>query len=292
VRVVVTGRTGQLATSLIERGKTRPGVEVVAIGRPALELSAPATIAPALAAARPDVVVSAAAYTAVDAAEDDREAALAINAGGAEAVAAAAAALEVPVIHVSTDYVFDGTKIAPYVETDATGPLNVYGMSKLAGEQAVATANPRHAILRASWVYSPFGSNFVRTMLMLAQRREQVAVVSDQWGSPSAALDLADAILVVAEALAGGAAGFGVYHLAGSGETNWSGFAREIFEASRRHGGPFAAVRDIASADYPQRARRPANSRLDCTKFAEAFGWRMPDWRESTDAVVRRLVKE
>jgi dTDP-4-dehydrorhamnose reductase len=277
--------------SLLERGRAHAGVEIVAVGRPQLELSDLRSIAPALAAARPDVVVSAAAYTAVDRAEDDREAAFAINARGAEAVAKAAAALGVPVIHISTDYVFEGVKTAPYVESDATHPLNVYGLSKLAGEQAVAGANPRHAILRTSWVYSPFGHNFVRTMLEFATHREDIPVVSDQWGSPTSALELSEGIFVAAKALVQGSAAFGLYHLAGSGEASWSGFAREIFEASRRHGGPSARVREITSVDYPQRARRPANSRLDSAKFAVAFGWRMPDWREATSAVVRRLVE-
>ncbi len=290
MRIIVTGRNGQLALSLAERARAHPGLELIALGRPALDLMEPATIAPALAAAAPDLVVNAAAYTAVDAAEDDPETAFAVNARGAGAVAAAAAALEVPVIQLSTDYVFDGRKPGPYIEDDATNPLGVYGASKLEGERAVAAANPRHLIVRTSWVYSPFGHNFVRTMLKLAATRDELAVVSDQWGSPTSALDLAEAILAAARAMIAGTATPGVYHLSGTGETNWSGFARAIFTTSRTLGGPAAAVRDITSADYPKKARRPANSRLECARFVGEFGWRMPDWRESTEVVVRRLV--
>ncbi|TIT02925.1 MAG: dTDP-4-dehydrorhamnose reductase, partial [Mesorhizobium sp.] len=182
------------------------------------------TVLAALEATRPDVVVSAAAYTAVDQAEDEKDLAFAVNATGAGKVAEAAARLGVPVIHLSTDYVFDGAKDGAYVETDATAPLGVYGASKLAGEEAVAAANPRHIILRTAWVYSPFGRNFVKTMLRLAADRDEIAVVADQWGNPTSALDIADAILHAAPKLIDDRnfAAFGVYHLAGEGDTNWS----------------------------------------------------------------------
>ncbi|RWE00373.1 MAG: NAD-dependent epimerase/dehydratase family protein, partial [Mesorhizobium sp.] len=180
MRLAVTGREGQVAASLIERGGS--DVEVVAIGRPVLDLARPDTIFAALEAARPDIVVSAAAYTAVDQAEDEKDLAFAINAAGAGKVAEAAAKLGAPVIQLSTDYVFDGSKDGAYVETDKTAPLGVYGASKLAGEEAVAAANPRHLILRTAWVYSPFGRNFVKTMLRLASDRDEVSVVADQWG--------------------------------------------------------------------------------------------------------------
>ncbi|RWD49471.1 MAG: dTDP-4-dehydrorhamnose reductase, partial [Mesorhizobium sp.] len=192
MRLAVTGREGQVAASLIERGGR--DVEVVAIGRPALDLTRPETIFAALEAVRPDIVVAAAAYTAVDQAEDEKDLAFAINAAGAGKVAEAAAKLCVPVVQLSTDYVFDGTKDGAYVETDATAPLGVYGASKLAGEEAVAAANPRHLILRTAWVYSPFGKNFVKTMLRLAADRDEISVVADQWGNPTSALDTADAI--------------------------------------------------------------------------------------------------
>ncbi|TIU32042.1 MAG: dTDP-4-dehydrorhamnose reductase, partial [Mesorhizobium sp.] len=189
MRLVVTGRDGQVAASLLEAGQAAAGVEVIAIGRPQLDLARPDTVIEAIAAAKPDIVVSAAAYTAVDQAEDEPDLAFAVNAVGAGKVAQAASRLGVPVIHLSTDYVFDGTKDAAYVETDATAPRSVYGASKLAGEQAVASANPHHLILRTAWVYSPFGKNFVKTMLRLAADRDEIAVVADQWGNPTSALD-------------------------------------------------------------------------------------------------------
>ncbi|TJV53573.1 MAG: dTDP-4-dehydrorhamnose reductase [Mesorhizobium sp.] len=290
MRLVVTGREGQVAASLIEWG--RNDVEVVAVGRPVLDLARPDTVYSALEAARPDIVVSAAAYTAVDQAEDEKDLAFAVNAVGAGKVAEAAAKLGVPVIHLSTDYVFDGTKDGAYVETDPTAPLGVYGASKLAGEQAVAAANPRHLILRTAWVYSPFGRNFVKTMLRLAADRDEISVVADQWGNPTSALDIADAILHAAARLHDGNnfAAYGIYHLAGSGEINWSGFARHILDTSRAFGGPHASVRDIATADYPTKARRPANSRLSSARFADVFGWTAPEWRDSAGGVVRRLV--
>jgi dTDP-4-dehydrorhamnose reductase len=292
VRLVVTGREGQVAQSLIEVARDRDGVEVIAVGRPALDLARPDTVFAALEAARPDIVVSAAAYTAVDQAEDEKDQAFAVNATGAGKVAEAAARLGVPVIHLSTDYVFDGTKDGAYVEADATAPLGVYGASKFAGEQAVAAANPRHLILRTAWAYSPFGKNFVKTMLRLAADRDEISVVADQWGNPTSALDIADAILHAAARLREDKnfAAFGVYHLTGTGETNWSGFARHILDTSQMSGGPWAQVRDIATKDYPTKARRPASSRLSSAKFAAAFGWSAPEWRKSTERVVRRIL--
>ncbi|MER8749861.1 dTDP-4-dehydrorhamnose reductase [Mesorhizobium sp. M1050] len=292
MRVVVTGREGQVAASLLEAGRRRAGVEVVAIGRPELDLARPEMVIEAIAAAKPDIVVSAAAYTAVDQAEDEPDLSFAVNAVGAGKVAEAARRLGVPIIHLSTDYVFDGSKDSAYVETDATAPASVYGASKLAGEQAVASANPRHLILRTAWVYSPFGKNFVKTMLRLAADRDEIAVVADQWGNPTSALDIADAILHAAAQLHDdkSVSAPGIYHLAGTGEANWSGFARHILDTSRVSGGPWARVRDIATMDYPTKARRPANSRLSSAKFASAYGWDAPDWRKSTETVVRRLL--
>ena len=292
MRLVVTGRDGQVAASLLEAGQAHAGVEIVAIGRPELDLARPGTIIDAIAAGKPDIVVSAAAYTAVDQAEDEPDIAFAVNATGAGKVAEAAARLGVPIIHLSTDYVFDGSGSRAYVETDTTAPLGVYGASKLAGELAVAAAGPRHLILRTAWVYSPFGRNFVKTMLRLAADRDEISVVADQWGNPTCALDIADAVLHAATMLhrERSFAAFGTYHLAGTGETNWSGFARHILDTSRAAGGPWAQVRDIATKDYPTKARRPANSRLSSAKFAAVFGWSAPEWRQSTERVVRRIV--
>lgn len=293
MRIAVTGRAGQVVSSLIERAGM--GVEIIALGRPELDLGDPTTIAPAIAAARPDVVVSAAAYTAVDRAESEEEAAFAVNAAGAGAVAAAAArALGVPVIHLSTDYVFDGTKPEPYVESDPVAPLGVYGRSKLAGEQAVIAAAPDAVILRTAWVYSPFGANFVKTMLRLAQTRRELGVVDDQIGNPTSALDIADTVLAVAYRLysAPDEAPRGIFHMSGSGEGSWADLAEAVFAASAARGGPSARVRRIATADYPTPAARPANSRLCGDRLAEAYGLRLTPWREAVKTVVAYLVKQ
>lgn len=291
MKIAVTGREGQVVSCLLAAAQRRPDIDVVPLGRPALDLAQPSSIAAALEQVKPDLVVSAAAYTAVDQAEDEPELAFRINAEGAGAVAQAAASLGVPVIHLSTDYVFAGDKQGAYSEDDATGPTGVYGASKLAGEQAAAAANPRHLILRTAWVYSVYGKNFAKTMLRLAETRDELSVVADQWGNPTSAHDIADGILHIAARLRGDA-GFnrwGVYHLAGQGETNWSGFARHILDTSQRHGGPFALVKDIATSDYPTKARRPENSRLSCTKLASEFEWQAPDWRQSTETVIANL---
>ncbi len=295
MRIVVTGGPGQLVLSLIERGAARD-VTIIAVGPPELDLATPddAAILAVLMAARPDVIVNAAAHTAVDKAESERDLAFAINAEGAGAVARAAARLGVPIVHVSTDYVFSGDKLEPYTETDATGPTGVYGASKLAGEQAVLASGADAAILRTAWVYSPFGANFIKTMLRLAETRDELGVVSDQRGNPTNALDLADAVLTVAANLKADAAPRlrGLFHATGSGEASWADFAESIFAASAAAGGRSARVKHITTAEYPTPARRPANSRLDCSRLANSHGVRLPDWRASTSAVVARLVHE
>ena len=291
MKLAVTGATGQVVRALVERAPV--GVTVVALGRPLIDLADPAGIAPALARIGADVVVNAAAYTAVDRAETDSAAAFAINAAGAGAVAAAARSLELPLIHISTDYVFDGTKTAPYVETDPTGPTGVYGASKLAGELAVMDAHPDAVIARTAWVFSPFGGNFVKTMLRLAATREEVGVVADQLGNPTSALDIADAVLAMAANLVARPreqALRGLFHMTGSGEASWADFATHIFAISGAHGGPVARVKAIATSDYLTPARRPANSRLDCSRLAQVHGVRLPDWRLSADTIVARLL--
>ena len=295
MRIVVTGGPdGQVLLSLAERGGAA-GHEIVALGRPELDLVGDEeAIVRAVEETAPDIVVSAAAYTAVDKAESERNLAFAINARGAGAVATAAERLGVPVVHISTDYVFDGSKTTPYVESDAPNPVSVYGASKLAGEQAVLEACRNSVILRTAWVYSPFNANFVKTMLRLAADRDEVGVVADQQGNPTSALDIADAILAVAANLAGSDDRElrGVFHMTGQGEGTWADFAEHIFAASVSAGGPSASVRRISTADYPTPAKRPANSRLDSSKLHEIHKVRLPDWRTSTDEVVTRLVEE
>jgi dTDP-4-dehydrorhamnose reductase len=292
MRVIVIGRDGQVARALGERAPAH-GVEAVLLGRPRLDLADPSGIEDILLETGGDLIVNAAAYTAVDGAESEPELAQAVNGIGAGAVAGAAAAMNAPVIQISTDYVFDGTASRPYREDDATGPLGAYGASKLLGEEAVADANPNHAILRTAWIYSPFGRNFVRTMLRLAGDRDEIGVVADQVGSPTGAHDIADGVLTVGRNLLERPqerALRGVFHMAGGGFASWADLAREIFSVSARLGGPAARVRPIGTADYPTPARRPANSRLDCGKLASVHGVALPPWRESLEACLRRLV--
>ncbi|MBA8882167.1 dTDP-4-dehydrorhamnose reductase [Phyllobacterium myrsinacearum] len=293
MRIVVTGQEGQVVRSLAERARVHPEVTLLTLGRPDFDLARPDTIGDAIRSAKPDLVVSAAAYTAVDQAEDEPELAYAINAAGAGAVSAAAAQAGAPVVHLSTDYVFAGEGETPYTEDDPTGPSGVYGQTKLAGETLVAQANGKHLILRTAWVYSPFGKNFVKTMLHLAASRDSVSVVSDQWGNPTSAIDIADGILCVADRLRTDPQfdAFGIYHLAGTGSTNWSSFARAIFHDSRGEDGPFADVKDILTAEYPTKARRPLNSRLNTEKFHGMFGWKAPSWEQSTTSTVKRLLQ-
>ncbi len=290
MRIAVTGTAGQVVTSLLERGKAA-GHEVIAVGRPDLDLADPASVARVLEAAKPDVIVSAAAYTAVDKAESESDLAFAVNGAGAGAVAQTAKKLGVPVIHISTDYVFDGMLDRPYVETDPTDPTGVYGASKLAGEQAVLAAHDDSVVLRVAWVYSPFGGNFVKTMLRLAGDRDEVSVVADQVGNPTSALAIADGIVQVATNMVADSSLSlrGIFHMTASGEASWADFAEGIFAASAARGGPSASVRHIGTADYPTPAIRPANSRLDCGKIARVHGVTLSDWRMSLDEVMDRL---
>jgi len=290
MKIAVTGTGGQVVTSLIERGAAA-GHEVIAIGRPDLDLADPASVVRALSAAAPDVIVSAAAYTAVDKAEGESDLAHAVNGAGPGAVAQAAKALSVPLIHISTDYVFDGTLDRPYVESDPTGPTGVYGASKLAGERAVLDSHNNSAVLRVAWVYSPFGVNFVKTMLRLAGDRDELGVVGDQVGNPTSALAIADGIVQVATNMVADSSPAlrGTFHMTASGEASWADFAQAIFAASAARGGPTAAVRPIGTADYPAPATRPANSRLDCRRIAQVHGVTLPEWRISLDDVMDRL---
>lgn len=292
-RYIVTGMSGQLVLSLDDLARKRRDIEIIRLGRPQLDLTDIGTIARTVEAAEPDIIVSAAAYTAVDRAEQEAETAFAVNAAGAGELARAAAMLGVPIIHVSTDYVFDGGKSAPYTETDPVAPLGVYGRSKLEGELQVAAATENHVILRTAWVYSPFGKNFLRTMLTLAATQHELRVVEDQVGNPTSALDLADALLKVGQNLLTASDPLlrGVFHIAGTDEASWAEFAREIFKMSAQNGGPVADVIGIPASAYPTPARRPANSRLNCRKLATHHDIVMPNWRSSTAHVVDRLVQ-
>lgn len=293
MRLLVTGKQGQVATALAERGPAA-GIDVVLAGRPELDLTQPDTVLDVIAGLKPDVIISSAAYTAVDKAENEADQAFAVNATGAGAVARAAATLGVPVIHLSTDYVFDGTKAEPYVESDPTGPVSVYGRSKLEGERLVADATADHAILRTAWVYSPFGANFLKTMLRLAESRDHLRVVADQHGAPTSALDIADAVIAIARRLLADPdpALRGVFHMTGSGEAVWADFAEEIFAALQARTGKRITVERIGTADYPTPAKRPANSRLSNRKLEAAYGVVLPDWKNSTRATVNYLLDQ
>lgn len=286
--ILVAGGAGQLASALAELG----GGGVIRVGRPAFDFDRPDSLDATLEAHAPALVVNAAAWTDVDGAEQDPQAAARANAGGPARLARLCARRGVPLIHVSTDYVFDGMKGAPYTEQDAPNPTGVYGRTKLAGEQAALAAWDRVTVLRTSWIYSPGGKNFVRTMLAAAGRGVPLRVVADQRGCPTSAADLAAAILQVAEqALAGWRPGYrGVFHAAGAGDTTWHGFALAVFEAASRHGRPMPEVTPIATADWPTPARRPPDSRLDCTRLAQVFGARLPPWRDGVERAVAALL--
>jgi len=278
--ILVTGGTGQLALAL----EKAASVPVRRVGRPGFDFDHPETIEAAFRAAAPSLVVNAAAYTAVDAAEDDKEAAYRANRDGPAELARLCAAAGIPLIHISTDYVFDGAKPTPYDESDAVSPQGVYGASKLAGEDAVLASGALAIVLRTSWVYSSTGRNFVRTMLALGRTRDRLTVVADQTGCPTAADDLAEVVLAIAARIRAGGwdDGYGgVFHAAGTGSTTWYGLAAAVFEEAARHGAKVPQVAPIATADWPTRARRPANSRLDCTRLSDVFGLRLPPWRTS-----------
>lgn len=291
MRVAVTGRNGQLAQCLVEAAACQPDLDLILLSRPELDLLDRNSVLRAVETVRPDIVVSAAAFTAVGRAESEPALAFAVNADGAGHVAEGAARAGAALIHISTDYVFSGTKGAPYAETDLPGPLNAYGRSKLAGEEQVAALTVRHVILRTSWVFSPFGTNFVKTMLRLAREQDVVHVVADQQGNPTSAHDLAAAVLLTARRVhADRNAPVGMFHVTGHGSASWFEVARQVMETSRLLSGPFAEVQAIGTADLPTAAERPRDSRLSCAKFEAAFGWRAPPWKDACRAVVERLV--
>ena len=290
MRIAVTGSKGQVATSLIERAGSK--TEVVALGRPAFDLTDRAAVLASLEAAHPDVVINAAAYTAVDKAEAEEALAVRVNRDGAGHVAEAAARLGVPIVHLSTDYVFDGALPRPYREDDPTAPTGAYGRSKLAGEKRVAERCEDSVILRTAWVYSPFGANFVRTMLRLNETRDEVGVVADQSGNPTSALDIADALIAIAARVKDDSSPTlrGVFHMTGSGEATWADFAEAVFQEAAARGRRLTRVKRIATADYPTPARRPANSRLDNGKLSRVYGLKLPEWRQSLTACCERLL--
>ena len=285
LKILISGKTGQVA---VELQKHLAGLgELIVLGRDVLDLSQPDQIRAQVRAHKPDLLIIAAAHTAVDQAENEPELAFAINAIAPGVFAEEAAALGIPLIHYSTDYVFDGSKPAPYTEDDATNPLGVYGKSKLAGELAIAASGAQHLILRTSWVYSTHGKNFLLTMQRLLQERSELRVVADQIGAPTWAGTIAQSTRALIERWqSGDAAAWGTYHLTASGETSWFGFTQAIAGHLTAQGKACATLEPIPASAYPTPAARPQNSRLDCSKLAREWGVAQPDWEAALSACL------
>lgn len=286
MRIVVTGVSGQLVQSLGERAHQFPNIELIKLGRPQLNLEKPGDAIPAILAAAPDIVINAAAYTNVDQAEVESERAFRLNAEAAGEIAEAAEQIGAAIVQISTDYVFDGQRVDPYDEDAPTNPLSVYGRSKLEGEERVRAANSQFAIVRTAWVYSPFGRNFVKSIMLAAGTCNEITVVQDQRGNPTSALDLADGLLSMIET----GAGWGqTYNLAGTGAASWYEFAVEIMANCKALGLPNVPIVPIGKNQWSTRAVRPSNSMLNSEKFRRAFGFKMPEWRSSLRQTIGRL---
>ena len=277
--LLVFGRTGQVATALQQHEG------VTAMGRDQADLSDPAACAAAILSANPSAVINAAAYTSVDRAEDEEALATVINGETPGAMAHVCAGLGIPLVHISTDYVFDGSGERPWKPSDTPAPVNAYGRSKLAGEDAIRAAGCTHVILRTSWVFSPHGTNFVKSMLRLSETRDALGVVEDQIGGPTPAAGIAATCLTLAGALRRGHGG-GTYHYAGKPDTSWMEFAQAIFKAAGRN----VAVTGIPTSEYPNPAKRPLNSRLDCSSLERDFGITPPDWKAAMSQTVNELI--
>ena len=277
--ILVFGKMGQVATELQRLGN------VVALGRDQVDLSDPAACSDAIRAHAPRAVINAAAYTAVDRAEEEEALATLINGDAPTAMAQACSDLGIPVIHISTDYVFDGTGERPWQPHDPTAPQNAYGRSKLAGEIGIRNSGAVHTILRTSWVVSAHGANFVKTMLRLSETRGALTVVADQIGGPTPARDIAAACLQIAEQLIANPSKSGTYHYSGAPDVSWADFATQIFEQA----GKAVAVTPISTTDYPTPAKRPLNSRMDSNATEQAFGIPRPDWRDGLNTILKDL---
>lgn len=292
--LLVTGAQGQVGKELLRRAAAS-GFMATGLGREELDISDQAAVTATFARLRPDAAINAAAYTAVDRAENDAGAAYAANADGAAHMAVACAEAGIPLLHLSTDYVFDGNGTRPYREDDPLAPQSVYGASKAAGEASIRAAGGRHIILRTSWVFSPHGTNFVKTMLRLAAERDELAVVEDQQGCPTSAGDIAETLLALAARALnspGDAFPWGTYHFCNKGATSWHGFACAIMGEAAKRGARRAAVRAITTSDYPTATKRPAYSVLDCRKIDEAFGIRPRPWEDALDEVTGELTAQ
>ncbi len=288
--ILVFGGNGQLGQELARTAASQ-SKPLVGLSRSQADITNAAAVAAALATHRPSFVVNAAAYTKVDGAETDAAAATAVNADGAAIIARACAEAGVPLLHISTDYVFDGKKPTPYLESDLTEPLSVYGRTKAAGEAAVRAILPRHVILRTAWVYGEFGHNFLKTIVRLAKERDELRIVADQHGSPTSTRELATAISDIGSRLATGADLWGTYHFTAAGTTTWHGFATAIVAAQAPLTGRVPKVTAITTAEYPLPAPRPANSALDCSRFERVFAFRRRAWDDEAADITRAVVR-
>lgn len=281
MKILITGCDGQVGSCLVRQLDAQSEVEYLAVDLNSLDITDAAAVSQLVNRFQPDVIINAAAHTAVDKAEQEVELSYAINRDGPTFLAQAANAVGAAMLHISTDYVFAGDKKGAYTETDATAPQGVYGASKLAGELAVAAACPRHIILRTAWVFCEIGNNFVKTMLRLSQSRDELGVVADQFGGPTYAGDIAAALITIAKALHNGDQHYGIYHFAGQPHVNWYQFASEIFNQANAQGiiSKVMRVNAITSDQYPTPAKRPANSTLNCQKIEQAFGIKPSDWQ-------------
>lgn len=290
--IAVIGANGQVARALQRAGASRE-IDLVVAGRPVIDISSNVSVRRVLDGIAPGIVINAAAYTAVDQAESDEAAAFRVNRDGPHYLAKWCAANDVPLIHISTDYVFDGTKQTAYRETDVCRPLNAYGRSKVAGEDAVRDALREHVIVRTAWVYSADGRNFLKTMLRLGAERDVVEVVADQHGTPTSADDIAAALLNIADVTmrANADVAWGTYHLVAGGETSWHGFAKQIFSVVACDGHKAPRVEPILTESYPTPAARPRNGVLDTTEIHRAFGIALPPWQHGVALCVRQLMQ-
>lgn len=283
MKILVTGSNGQVGSSLVKLLNQMPEIVFLAADREQLDITDCEAVNKLVNDFKPNAIINAAAYTGVDKAEQEVELSYAINRDGPQFLAQAANSVGATILHISTDYVFAGDKDGKYAETDTVAPQGVYGHSKLAGELAVAAACPRHIILRTAWVFCETGNNFVKTMLRLAQNRDELDVVADQFGGPTYAGDIANALIVMAKAIHAGNHDYGVYHFAGMPHVHWHQFACEIFSQSKSQGllNKEMRVNAITSDQYPTHAKRPANSKLECNKILQNFGIEASDWQEA-----------
>lgn len=281
MKILITGSNGQVGSCLVKILSQMPEIEFLALDRDQLDITDHDAVNKLVNEFRPNAIINAAAHTAVDKAEQEVDLSYAINRDGPQFLAQAANSVDATMLHISTDYVFAGDKVGEYIETDAVAPQGVYGHSKLAGELAVAAACPRHIILRTAWVFCETGNNFVKTMLRLAQTRDELGVVDDQFGGPTYAGDIASALITMAKALHSGNNHYGVYHFAGLPHVSWHRFAMEIFAKAKEQDvlNKDILVNGITSEQYPTSAKRPANSKLDCRKIEKSFGIKPSYWK-------------